>query len=61
VDRLFDGGFISFTGTGEMLISPQLDATVLNKWNINPLKKYGKFNSEQSYFLSHHSEVIYKP
>lgn len=60
VDRLFDGGFISFNQRGEMLVSPQLDGTVLSKWSINPAKKYGKFNQEQAYFLDYHSKELFK-
>lgn len=60
VDRLFDGGFISFEKSGEMLVSPQLDNSVLNKWTINPAKKYGKFNQEQAYFLDYHSANVFK-
>ena len=60
VDRLFDGGFISFSKSGQMLVSPQLDSSVLSKWSINPNKKYGKFNTEQAFFLEYHSEELFK-
>lgn len=55
VDKLFNDGYISFTNRGEMLVSDSLDQDVLKKWSIDPLKKYGKFNEEQSYFLDHHN------
>lgn len=60
VDRLFDGGFISFEKSGEMLVSPQLDQSVLTKWSISPTKKYGKFNQEQAYFLDFHSTELFR-
>lgn len=60
VDRLFDGGFISFQKSGEMLVSPQLDHSVLENWSINPTKRYGKFNEEQAYFLDFHSKERFK-
>ena len=60
IDRLFDGGFISFEKSGEMLVSPQLDLSVLEKWSVNPNKKYGKFNDEQGYFLDYHSKELFK-
>jgi hypothetical protein len=60
IDRLFDGGFISFTRSGGMLVSPLLDQAVLTKWAINPNKKYGKFNNEQGYFLDYHSEELFR-
>jgi putative restriction endonuclease len=60
VDKLFDKGFISFAKNGEMLVSPQLDIEVLEKWSIDPTKKYGKFNGDQAYFLAHHNNEIFK-
>jgi hypothetical protein len=60
VDRLFDQGFVSFTSAGELLVSPQLDQDVLPRWSIDPSKKYGKFNSEQSFFLEYHNTVTFR-
>lgn len=60
VDRLFDGGFISFTQKGEMLVSDQLDRDVLPKWGINPARKYGRFNDDQAFFLEHHQEETFR-
>lgn len=60
VDRLFDQGFVSFTSAGELLVSPQLDNDVLPRWSIDPNKKYGKFNSEQSFFLEYHNSVTFR-
>ena len=54
VDKLFDGGFISFTKNGHMLVSEKLPLDVLQKWHIDPRENYGKFNSDQAYFLSYH-------
>ena len=55
VDKLFDGGLISFTPKGGMLVSPQLDPDVLLKWKIDPNKNYGKFNTDQGFFLEYHT------
>jgi putative restriction endonuclease len=60
IDRLFDGGFITFTANGEMLVSPKLDGDVLNKWAVDPFAKVGKFNDEQSYFLEYHQLKRFK-
>lgn len=60
VDRLFDSGFITFTAVGEMLVSPLLDEEVLPKWQIDPTKRYGKFNSEQAFFLDFHNRVTFQ-
>lgn len=60
IDKLFDGGFISFTQKGKMLVSPQLELDVLKKWAINPSLNYGRFNADQAYFLTHHNEVLFQ-
>lgn len=60
VDKLFDSGLITFTAKGEMWVSPQLEADVLPKWNIDPNKKYGKFNSEQAFFLEFHNVETFR-
>jgi putative restriction endonuclease len=59
VDRLFDKGFISFAKGGRLEISPQLDKDVLAKWQIDPLRNYGKFNSDQAFYLNHHQSNIF--
>jgi hypothetical protein len=60
VDKLFNDGFISFTDKGKLLVSPLLDSDVLQKWHIDTGRGYGKFNSDQAYFLRHHNEEISK-
>ena len=60
VDRLFDSGFITFTGAGRMLVSPLLDEDVLPKWQIDPNRKFGKFNSEQAFFLEFHNKTTFR-
>jgi predicted restriction endonuclease len=60
VDKLFDAGFISFENSGEMLISPQLDADVLSRWAINPDKKVKSFGEEQAYFLETHRKAVFR-
>jgi hypothetical protein len=54
IDKLFDGGFITFTNRGHMLVSPQLDKDVLDKWSIDASDSFGSFNKDQAYFLDHH-------
>lgn len=60
IDKLFDGGLISFSRKGQMLVSSQLDPTVLPKWSVDPDRDYGRFNSSQEYFLDHHRESVWK-
>jgi len=60
VDKLFNDGFISFTEKGSLLVSPLLDSDVLPKWHIDTSKNYGKFNSDQAYFLRYHNDVEFR-
>jgi putative restriction endonuclease len=60
VDKLFDSGFISFEDSGEMLVSPQLDRSVLERWSINPASKVRKFRDEQTFFLESHRGLVFK-
>jgi putative restriction endonuclease len=59
IDRLFDKGFISFTKSGKLEISPQLDHDVLDKWQIDPMRNYGKFNTDQAFYLNHHQSKVF--
>lgn len=60
VDRLFDGGFITFTQRGDMEVSPMLDEDVLAKWHIDPSRNYRRFNDDQAHFLEYHNEVLFQ-
>jgi putative restriction endonuclease len=60
VDKLFDGGFISFEDSGEVLVSPQLDMGVLDKWAIDSSLPVKKFRNEQTYFLASHRAEVFR-
>jgi hypothetical protein len=60
VDKLFDSGLMSFENTGEMLFSDALDRDVLERWSIDATKKVKKFGQDQSYFLEHHREAVFR-
>lgn len=60
IDKLFNDGFITFTAKGSMEVSPKLDLDVLDKWKVDPRENFGRFNSDQAYFLNHHNEEIFK-
>jgi len=59
VDKLFNDGFITFTKKGDLEVAPSFDAEVLVKWGIDPRRNFGKFNSEQAYFLEHHNSAVF--
>jgi hypothetical protein len=54
IDKLFDGGFITFTPKGEMRVSSLLDRDVLPKWHVDPTVNVGAFSKDQAYFLEFH-------
>lgn len=60
VDKLFDKGLISFDKAGKMLVSETLDHDVLEKWAIDPLANYGRFNVDQAFFLEFHQLKKFK-
>lgn len=60
IDHLFDRGFISFETTGEMLISTELNPSVLDKWFISPSRNVGEFKKEQMKYLEYHREFVFQ-
>ncbi len=58
IDHLFDKGFISFEGNGDLLISDHLEKIVLDKWHIEKNLNVGNFRNEQKYFLEYHRDVV---
>jgi len=58
VDHLFDRGFISFTGDGDLLASKKLNPNVLEKWSISLPQNVGDFKPAQQLFLEFHRDVI---
>jgi hypothetical protein len=60
VDHLFDKGLISFSNSGDLLISPRLERQILNAWGIAQNLNVGNFSDEQSFFLEHHRTQVFK-
>ena len=54
IDHLFDRGFISFEGNGELLVSTRMEPEVLDAWSIELPRNVGTFNVDQRHFLEHH-------
>jgi len=59
VDHLMDRGFISFTDSGEILISPQLDLSVLKLWGVNIERNVGPFTPDQHRYLEFHRGQVF--
>ena len=59
VDHLFDRGLISFTDTGEMLVSNHIDAGLLGAWKIEQADSHS-FSPEQASYLKYHRSDVFK-
>jgi putative restriction endonuclease len=60
VDHLFDRGFISFKAQGDLLISPELNTDVLERWSISKNENVGNFSKNQEKYLEFHRDVIFQ-
>jgi putative restriction endonuclease len=60
IDHLFDGGFISFSDTGEVLLSKALDLSALRAWGLTLPFNVGAFRSEQCKYLAYHQEHVFE-
>lgn len=59
VDHLFDRGFISFTDSGDLIISSTLDRSVLQCWGIPEVLNVGSLH-KQAEFLAYHRKFVLK-
>jgi putative restriction endonuclease len=60
IDHLFDKGFISFEGDGDLIVSPVADTTSLQRMGV-PIDhrfKVGAFSEGQRKFLDYHRDNI---
>ena len=60
IDHLFDKGFISFEGNGDLVVSPVGDRTSLVRMGITPERKLnvGGFSEGQRKFLEYHRDSV---
>lgn len=60
-DHLFDRGFITFEGTGELLVSPVADREALRRMGIEVerRKNVGSFSLGQRRYLEYHRENVF--
>jgi hypothetical protein len=61
IDHLFDRGFISFEGNGELIISPVAQLSSLERMGVpcNRVYNAGSFSTGQKDFLSYHRENVF--
>lgn len=61
IDKLFDGGYISFSDDGQMITSPQISSDTLRLMNVNITNnKFGKFTEKQKRYLKYHRKNVLK-
>lgn len=60
IDHLFDKGYITFMGTGALVISPQLPDEVINTYKLFEYKTDRKLNDEQKLYMDYHRANIFK-
>ncbi len=61
-DHLFDGGWISFSASGCLLVSSNLPAGVRARLglHLNTSVRYGAFSPKQLRFLEYHRDVVFR-
>ena len=60
VDHLFDRGFISFQDSGAIMVSKELNLSVLNQWSINSNQNVGDFKTGQCEYLEFHRDTVFQ-
>ena len=60
IDHLFDGGWISFSDNGDLLVSSRLSDELLASWQIPAVSNVGAFNESQCQYLGFHREHVFK-
>jgi hypothetical protein len=60
VDHLFDKGWITFTGNGDIILSPHCHPDIFAAFGISGEMNVGAFTPEQDVYLSYHRLNIHK-
>jgi hypothetical protein len=60
VDHLFDRGYISFSDTGDVLVSPRIDVKQLKLLGISTPLNVGAFRPEQRPYLAYHRDNVFR-
>jgi hypothetical protein len=60
IDHLFDRGFITFSESGDLVVSKSLNPNVLQAWGIDASIKVGTFTLRQKEYLKFHRERVFK-
>jgi putative restriction endonuclease len=60
IDHLFDSGYITFTSSQQLLIVPEVQDELLDKWSIDESVNVGEFSREQNAYLDYHRANVFK-
>jgi len=60
VDHLFGRGFISFADNGDLVISPTLDRSILQRWGIPEALNVGSVHAQAAFLAYHRAYVLKK-
>lgn len=60
IDHLFDRGYISFTDSGDLIVSERLGSEVANAWSLTLPVNVGAFCPEQCVYLQYHRRRVFK-
>lgn len=60
VDNLFDRGFITFSSSGQVVHSPQLNLDVARRWKLDLNQSTGKFHKSQIPYLEYHQDRVFR-
>ncbi len=60
VDALFDGGWITFAPSGEIIVSPALPATARERLGVSLQWQLKSINERQAVYLKHHRAVVFR-
>jgi len=59
IDHLFDRGYVSFSDSGNLLVSKELNHAVLESWGIALPRNAGPFSQEQCRYLEYHRSHVF--
>ena len=60
VDHLFGRGYVSFSDSGDLLVSKELNKAVLESWGISLPRNVGPFREEQRRYLEYHRVYVFE-
>jgi putative restriction endonuclease len=59
VDHLFERGYVSFSDSGDLLVSKELNYAVLESWGIALPRNVGAFSQEHCRYLEYHRSHVF--